>query len=61
VLSGKYAKTLNGRKRPVDVVGNAVHIKRIATGEIEEVLTDDGKNKAAVQFNRWRVGSFDYA
>ena len=26
----------NGQKRPVDVIGNAVHIARIATGEVED-------------------------
>ena len=26
----------DGQKRPADVVGNAVHVARIATGEIEE-------------------------
>ena len=26
----------NGQKRPADAIGNAVHIARIATGEIEE-------------------------
>ena len=25
-----------GEKRPADVIGNAVHIMRIATGEIQE-------------------------
>lgn len=25
-----------GQKRPADVIGNAVHIARIATGEIED-------------------------
>ena len=25
-----------GEKRPADVIGNAVHVRRIATGEIEE-------------------------
>ncbi len=25
-----------GEKRPTDVIGNAVHVMRIATGEIEE-------------------------
>ena len=29
-----------GEKRPADVIGNAVHVMRIATGEIEE---DHGK------------------
>ena len=25
-----------GEKRPADVIGNAVHVMRIATGEIED-------------------------
>jgi len=37
-----------GQKRPADVISNAVHVMRIATGEINEPLTHDGKNKAAV-------------
>jgi hypothetical protein len=38
-----------GQKRPADVISNAVHVMRIATGEIKETLpADDGKNKAAV-------------
>jgi hypothetical protein len=41
-----------GEKRPADVIGNAVHIMRIATGEIEEALTEDGKNAAAVALGR---------
>jgi 2-keto-3-deoxy-6-phosphogluconate aldolase len=41
-----------GEKRPADVVGNAVHVMRIATGEIEETNTDDGKNAAAVALGR---------
>lgn len=36
-----------GQKRPADVVGNAVMIARIATGEIEDVPEDDGKDPAA--------------
>jgi hypothetical protein len=27
-----------GEKRPADVIGNAVHVMRIATGEIEEAV-----------------------
>jgi len=41
-----------GEKRPADVVSNAVRIARIATGEEEEVLTEDGKDKAAVSLGR---------
>jgi hypothetical protein len=36
-----------GEKRPADVIGNAVRVMRIATGEIEDKVTDDGKNAAA--------------
>jgi hypothetical protein len=36
-----------GQKRPADVVGNAVHIMRIATGEITDAVEDDGKDPAA--------------
>jgi hypothetical protein len=31
-----------GEKRPADVIGNAVHVMRIATGEIEEALPSAG-------------------
>ena len=37
-----------GETRPADVIGNAVKVMRIATGEEEESLTKDGKDKAAV-------------
>lgn len=36
-----------GQKRPADVIGNAVKIARIATGEDEDDIPDDGKDKAA--------------
>ena len=32
-----------GEKRPADVIGNAVHVMRIATGEIEEISNDQTK------------------
>ena len=52
MLSGKYMpKTPKGHKRPADVVSNAVHVMKIATGEIEE-RTKDGKSKAAVELGR---------
>ncbi len=41
-----------GEKRPADAVGAAVKVAKIATGEIEDELTDDGKNKAAVELGR---------
>ena len=37
-----------GEKRPADVNARAVMIAKIATGEIKDVTTDDGKNAAAV-------------
>lgn len=38
-----------GQKRPTDVIGNAIRVMQIATGEAEEDFEaiDDGKNKAA--------------
>jgi hypothetical protein len=45
-------KTPRGHKRPTDVASNAVHVMKIATGEIEETLTEDGKSKAAVELGR---------
>ncbi len=41
-----------GEKRPADVIGNAVHVMRVGTGEIEDKVTDDGKNAAAVALGR---------
>ncbi|MFZ1728035.1 MAG: histone H1 [Albidovulum sp.] len=36
-----------GEKRPADAVGLAVMIGKIATGEIEDTVEDDGKDPAA--------------
>ena len=36
-----------GQKRPADVIGNAVRIMRIATGEESDEVIDDGKDPAA--------------
>ena len=41
-----------GEKRPADVIGDAVRVMQIATGEVEEMTTDDGKNPAAVALGR---------
>ena len=41
-----------GEKRPADVIGNAVKVMKIVTGEEEEALTDDGKDKAAVSLGK---------
>jgi hypothetical protein len=41
-----------GERRPADAIGNAVMIAKIATGEIEDITTEDGKNAAAVALGR---------
>ncbi len=41
-----------GEKRPADVIGNAVKVMRIATGEESDALTSDGKNAAAVSLGK---------
>ena len=55
MLSDKHMpKGPKGQKRPADVISNAVHVMRIATGEIDETatLTSEGKNAAAVALGR---------
>jgi hypothetical protein len=44
-----------GEKRPADVIGNAVHVMRIATGEITDDIPtpeSEGKDPAAVALGR---------
>lgn len=42
-----------GEKRPADVIGNAVHVMKIATGEIvEDFSSNDGKDKDAQALGR---------
>lgn len=43
---------LKGQKRPADVIGNAVKIARIATGEDSDDAPDDGKDKGAQELDR---------
>jgi hypothetical protein len=54
MLSDKHMpKGPKGQKRPADVISNAVHVMRIATGEINDSsVSKDGKNKAAVELGR---------
>ncbi len=45
--------TSKPKKRPSDVVGNAIRVAQIATGEVdEETEADDGKDKAAQSMGR---------
>jgi hypothetical protein len=50
-----------GEKRPADVIGNAVKVMRIATGEETEALPDPSKDYArkVVEVGRTGVGSVD--
>lgn len=41
-----------GEKRPADVIGAAVKVMKIATGEDTDELRDDGKDAAAVSLGR---------
>lgn len=43
-----------GQKRPADVVGNAIRVAKIATGEAEEEFdqADEGKDQAAAELGR---------
>jgi RNase adaptor protein for sRNA GlmZ degradation len=46
------AKGPKGERRPADVNARAVMIAKIATGEIKDVTTEDGKDAAAVALGR---------
>jgi hypothetical protein len=46
------AKGPRGERRPADVSARAVMIAKIATGELEGVVTHEGKNAAAVALGR---------
>jgi len=41
-----------GQKRPADLIGNAVRVMQIATGEVEEEFYTDGKDPAAKELGR---------
>jgi hypothetical protein len=45
-----------GERRPADVIGAAVLFGKIATGELEDLTTDDGKNAAAGAHRREGAG-----
>jgi hypothetical protein len=46
------AKGHQGQKRPADVIGNAIAVAKIATGEIEEEYDGNGKDRAAQEMGR---------
>ena len=39
----------NGEKRPADTIANAVHVMRIATGQIEEELSPEGQRRGGLK------------
>ena len=39
----------NGEKRPADPIANAVHVMRIATGQIEEELPSEGQRRGGLK------------
>ena len=48
-----------GERRPADVIGNAVHVMRIATDQIEDEIPtpeSEGKDPAAAPDSRHRHG-----
>ena len=51
MLSDKHMSRGQKQKRPADVIGNAVHVMRIATGEVARTEAST-KNAAAVELGR---------
>ena len=51
-LKTTLPKGPKGEKRPADVIGNAIKIMRIATGEESHDTPDDGKDCAAQALGR---------
>ena len=47
----------NGEKRPADVVANAVHVMRLATGEAEEAHVDVSKRKGGLKGGEARANA----
>ena len=48
LIAKHMSKSPKGQKRPADMIGNAIPIMKIATGDIEKSPTE-GKNLAAVE------------
>lgn len=45
-------KNISKQKRPADVIGNAVHVMKVLTGEADDTAPDGGKDKAAQSMGR---------
>ena len=46
-----------GEKRPADVIGNAVHVMRIATGEIEDNPAPEHARKGGLKGGKARAAA----
>jgi len=46
-----------GERRPADVIGNAVHVIRIATGEIEDAATAEPARTTAIKGGKARAAA----
>lgn len=46
-----------GEKRPADVIGNAVHVMRIATGEIEDNPTPEHARRGGLKGGKARASA----
>ena len=51
----------NGEKRPTDVITNAVHVMRVATGEIEEEHVNAGQRKGGQKGGKARKAALSKA
>jgi hypothetical protein len=45
-----------GEKRPADVIGNAVHVMKIATGQIEDTKTESSPASALARLGGLKGG-----
>ena len=52
LIAKHMPKGPKGQKRPADVIGNAVRVMRLATGELQESAPAEAKSAAAVELGR---------
>ena len=52
---GSMPKGPQGQKRPADVIGNAVKIAKIATQEVEDKISSEGKRKGGKKGGKVRA------
>ena len=47
----------HGERRPADVIANAVHVMRVATGEAEEEYVDQAKRRGGLKGGKARAAA----